>query len=84
MRVEDTFTAVMPQPEYAKFNADALVRADLKSRMEAHEIAQRAGVETNDEARHVEDKAPMTDPERSQWLQTWHPAKGDGTSTRES
>lgn len=84
VRVEDTFTAVMPQPEYAKFNADALVRADLKSRMEAHEIAQRAGVETNDEARHVEDKAPMTDPERSQWLQTWHPAKGDGTSTRES
>ena len=74
--------ALMAPEVYAKFDADANVRADLKTRMEAHEIAQRAGIETNPEARHVEDKPPMSDAERAEWLQTWHPTPGAPTTTR--
>jgi HK97 family phage portal protein len=83
VRVEEALSQVRPPREDVKFNADALVRADLKTRMDAHEVAQRAGIETNAEARHVEDKPPMTDAERAQWLQTWHPTPGTPTSTRE-
>lgn len=83
VRVEEALSLVRPPREDVKFNADALVRADLKTRMEAHEVAQRAGIETNDEARHIEDRPPMDDAQRAAWLQTWHPSKGTPTSTRE-
>lgn len=71
VRLEEALTAVMPRPQYAKFNLDANVRADLRTRMEAHEIAQRAGVETNDEARRLEDRQPLTELERERWLEAW-------------
>lgn len=74
--VEDALTQIMPRPQYAKFNADALIRADLKTRMEAHVVAQEAGIETLDEARHVEDKPPMTAAERAEWREVWH-TQGD-------
>ena len=47
------------------------VRADLRTRMEAHEIAQRAGLETNPEARRLEDRPPLTEQERADWLALW-------------
>lgn len=83
VRVEDALTMALPRPQYARFNADALVRSDLKTRMEAHEVAQRAGIETNLEGRHLEDKPPMTDAERAEWLQVWHPQGIPATVTRE-
>lgn len=70
-RVEEALTAVMPKPQYAKFNVDAIVRADLKTRMQAHEIALHIGLETQDEGRRLEDKPPLTDQERADWLATY-------------
>jgi HK97 family phage portal protein len=84
VRVEDALTSVMAPAEYSRFDADVMVRTDLKSRMEAHAIAERAGVETNDEARHSEDRPPMTDAQRAAWLETWHPAKADPTIPKEN
>lgn len=72
VRIEEALSALMPRPVYCKFNLDANVRADLRTRMEAHEIAQRAGVETNAEARRLEDRPPLTEAERSDWLAMWH------------
>lgn len=77
VRLEEALTAAMPRPQYAKFNLDANVRADLKTRMEAHEIAQRAGVATNDEVRRLEDRAPLTPAERDEWLTAWHNKQPD-------
>lgn len=71
VRLEEALTRVMPRPQYAKFNLDADIRTDLKSRMEAHEIAQRAGVRTNEEVRRLEDLPPLTTDERAAWLEAW-------------
>lgn len=71
VRFEEALSALMPRPQYVKFNIDALVRADLITRMQAHEIALRNGLETNDEARAIEDRPPLTDAEREQWQNTY-------------
>lgn len=76
-RIEETLSLFSPAPEYLKFNLDANVRADLKTRMQAHEIALRIGVETLDEARALEDKAPLSEPQIEQWLEWWQ-NKGKG------
>lgn len=74
VRFEESLTALMPRPQYAKFNIDAIVRADLETRMRAHEIALRNGIETNSEARDVEDRPPLTDAERTAWLTNYRPS----------
>jgi HK97 family phage portal protein len=84
VRCEDAFTNAMPRPQYAKFNADALVRADMKTRMETHQIQLDIGLETQDEARRVEDKAPLTDQEKADWLALYRPTqKQQPVNTRE-
>lgn len=82
-RVEDAFTALLPKPQYVKFNLDSITRADLKTRMEAHEIAQRIGLETNDEGRELEDRPPLTPEQKAEWLQVWKaPADPKPVGTR--
>jgi HK97 family phage portal protein len=71
VRIEESLSALLPQPQYVKFNVDALIRADTKSRMEAHEIALRIGLETQDEGRAIEDKPPLTEAEKAEWLNTY-------------
>lgn len=70
-RVEDALTAILPPGQYVKANMDALARSDLLSRMRAHEIALRIGLETNPEGRSLEDKPPLTDAEWQQWQDTY-------------
>lgn len=66
-RLESALTNVMPRPQYVRFNLDSVARADLKTRMESHEIALRIGLETNPEGRTLEDRAPLTPDEIDQW-----------------
>lgn len=70
-RVEDHLTELLPRPQYAKFNVDATLRTDLKTRMESHEIGLRTGILTNDEARRIEDRKPLTEDQKAEWLATW-------------
>lgn len=70
-RVEEALTQVMPKPQYAKFNVDAIMRADIKTRMEAHEIALRIGLETQAEGRRLEDRPPLTDQEKTDWQDSY-------------
>lgn len=71
VRFEETLTTLLPRPQYAKFNIDAIVRADLETRMRSHAIALAAGIETNNEARDVEDRPPLTVAERQEWLDNY-------------
>lgn len=71
VRLEEALSAAMPRGVYAKFNLDANVRSDLKSRMEAHEIGLRAGVIAQDEARRLEDRPPFTPEQQADWLLSW-------------
>lgn len=66
-RLEHHLKRLLPPGQYAKFNADATVRTDLKTRMESRQIALKIGVETLDEARAGEDRAPLTPAELDQW-----------------
>lgn len=82
-RLEAVLRTLLPGDLYAKFNLDATARADLKSRMEAHEIALRNGIETNDEARAKEERPPLTDEQKSDWL-TYYPPRAARTTTVDS
>ncbi len=64
VRLEEFFTDLLPAPQYMKFNVAGLMRADLKTRYEAHQIAlggpQGTGKAwmTVEEVRDIEDLGP--------------------------
>ena len=76
-RLEEALTALSPERVYVKGNMDALARADLKSRMEAHSIALRIGMETQEEGRALEDRPPLTADEIAQWQNLYPPRGSD-------
>jgi phage portal protein BeeE len=57
-RIEQRLTDLLPRGQYAKFNFDALLRPDTKSRYDAHKVALDAGFLTVDEVREIEDLDP--------------------------
>lgn len=59
VRLESVFTSLMPRPNFVRFNPDAMIRVDLKSRYEAHEISLRNEWQTINEVRALEDKPPV-------------------------
>jgi HK97 family phage portal protein len=61
VRLENAITALLPSTQFARFNAAGMVRVDLKSRYEAHEIALRAGFLTINEVRALEDRGPLSE-----------------------
>jgi phage portal protein BeeE len=80
-RMEWATTGLLPQPQYVKANMDHLARADLKTRMEAHDIALRIGLETLPEGRALEDKAPLTPDEINEWQNMYGSRKGQPVAT---
>jgi HK97 family phage portal protein len=58
-RLETRLSMLLPRGMYAKFNAGALLRTDLKTRYESYEIGLRAGFLTLDETRELEDREPL-------------------------
>jgi HK97 family phage portal protein len=61
VRLENAISGLLPSNQFARFNAAAMVRVDLKSRYEAHEIALRAGFLTVNEVRALEDRGPLSE-----------------------
>jgi HK97 family phage portal protein len=57
--LEGAFFALLPERQFVKFNADALVRADLKTRWEVHRIRREIGAANIDEIRALEDESPL-------------------------
>lgn len=82
IRVQDGLDELTPRGQRLRFNPDALIQADLKSRMEAHEIQLRTGLEILPEARAVENKRPLTDAEKADWQATYRPAPPAAAQTR--
>jgi len=58
--IEDAFTELLPRGQRARFNIDAFLRSDTKSRYEAHKLAIDAGFLTIDEVRALENLNPQT------------------------
>jgi HK97 family phage portal protein len=59
VRLETAFSALLPDRQYVKFNSDALIRADLKTRWEVNKIRADMGAANIDEIRAQEDEAPL-------------------------
>jgi HK97 family phage portal protein len=57
--LEAAFSSILPDRQYVRFNSDALVRADLKTRFEVHAIAKNIGVLSVDDIRELEDRPPL-------------------------
>lgn len=59
VKLERKFFSILPSRQYVKFNADAMVRADIKTRYEAYKIASEIGLLTSGEMRQLEDRQPL-------------------------
>lgn len=57
--IESELSALLPERQYVQFNPDAVVRADLKTRYEAHKIGLDSGFLTVNEVRALEELAPL-------------------------
>ncbi|WP_066586285.1 phage portal protein [Cellulomonas timonensis] len=78
VRFEAAITSLLARPQYVKFNMDALSRPDLLTRMQAHEVQLRTGVETLEEARAAEDRPPLDDEQIAAWLSRYAKAPQPG------
>jgi HK97 family phage portal protein len=58
-RLEDSLSAWFPRGTYVRFNTKELLRSDLLTRYQAHQIAIRNNFELPSEARAVEDMPPL-------------------------
>lgn len=61
VRLETAMGALLPRSWRVKFNADALLRTDTKTRYEAHEIGIRSGFLRVNEVRDIEDLEPLAE-----------------------
>lgn len=57
--LERKFASLLPERQYVRFNADAMVRTDLKTRWETHQIAVDMGARSVNEVRALEDLPPL-------------------------
>lgn len=58
VRLETAFFRLLPQNRFCRFNADALLKTDLKTRTEIYAAQRAMGMLTIDEIRDLEDKPP--------------------------
>jgi HK97 family phage portal protein len=58
-RLETRLSMLLPRGMFAKFNAGALLRTDLKTRYESYTLALAGGWLTLDEIRELEDREPL-------------------------
>jgi HK97 family phage portal protein len=63
--MEVALSALLPLGNTVRFNVDGLLRTDLKTRYEAHQIALTAGFLDDDEVRALEGRAPFTAAQRA-------------------
>jgi HK97 family phage portal protein len=60
-KLEQEFSSWIHRPRFVKFNVDAMIRVDTKTRYDVHKIAREIGLDNIDELRALEDKAPLPD-----------------------
>lgn len=59
VRLEHAFFQIMPANRYVRFDSDALLKTDLKTRTEIYKIQRDMGLRTTDELRDLEDLEPL-------------------------
>lgn len=59
VRLESAFYGLLPGNRYCRFNADAMIRTDTKTRHEIFQIDRTIGLRPTDELRQIEDLPPL-------------------------
>ena len=59
VRMEHLFSALLPATQFVRFNTDALLKTDLKTRTEIYQQQRNMGLKTVDEIRAIEDLPPV-------------------------
>lgn len=59
VRFEHKLSPLLPGRLFVKFNVDSMIRTDLKTRYEAHQLALDSGWRNVDEVRAIEDLEPL-------------------------
>jgi HK97 family phage portal protein len=59
VRLETAFFDILPQNRYCRFNSDALLKTDLKTRTEIYKLQRDMGMRNVDEIRDLEDLEPL-------------------------
>jgi HK97 family phage portal protein len=59
VRLETAFFDIMPANRYVRFDSDALLKTDLKTRTDIYQIQRNIGLRTTDELRDLEDLEPL-------------------------
>lgn len=70
-RLEQHWGRLLLPGQYVKFNPDALIRTDLKSRLEAYQIGLNAGVYRQEDVLDLEDRPYWTKPQRAAWKEMY-------------
>ncbi|WP_434922930.1 phage portal protein [Glutamicibacter sp. PAEs-4] len=70
-RLEHHITRLLPDYHYMKFNPDALVRTDIKTRTEVNKLNLEIGLLTLDEGRELEERPILTDKQKQEWLKNY-------------
>jgi HK97 family phage portal protein len=60
-RIERALSRLMPAPDYVRFNADAVLRTDARTRSAIASEMVRAGIKSRDELRELEELPPIPD-----------------------
>ncbi|MHC6176233.1 phage portal protein [Glutamicibacter sp. X7] len=66
-RLEHHLSRLLPDFHYIKFNPDALVRTDTKTRAEVMKLQLEAGLLINDEGRELEERPKLTAEQKAEW-----------------
>lgn len=88
-KIEEALTDLTPHGQTVRFNIDALLRSDTRSRYQAHAIALEAGFLTVNEVRDLEQRPPidggdvLRDPTASP-ASVSTPAAGDPSTSQEA
>lgn len=80
-RLEHHITRLLPEYHYMKFNPDALVRTDIKTRTEVNKTNLEIGLLTQDEGRELEERPILTDKQKQDWQK--HYGKNKPTTAKE-
>jgi phage portal protein BeeE len=59
VRLERKFSAWLPNLQQVRFNADAVIRADTKTRHEVYKLKREIGMANVDELRTLENEQPL-------------------------
>lgn len=79
VRLEEAFSALLPERVFVRFNADAMIRTSLLDRYRAHEIALKSGWRNRDEIRAIEDLPPIPGGEGQTFITGGGRPPADGT-----